>query len=367
MGLCLSEPTDDWLDGSTHPNQRKPVFFNRSLEGNAHEDMVTVLLVGAADSGKSTLFKQLQCLYGGQEVFDAKKRAPYKPMVYVDTILSMKTLVRQSHLLGEKIPEAHWRKLSADSASWLEGLDDVSSLSAETARHIKLLWADSGIKKTYEMRTEFKLMDECAWFFNRVDEIARQDYIPSFGDILRLRSNTRGFSEAVFRDPSAGNGFRIWDVGGNRNERKKWYHRFEQVSAILFVAAINEYDQILSPGSSRTALHDALSLFEEICNSRWFARKTIILFLNKKDLFQEKILKTDLSCFMEEYTGGHDFLAAVDFLRQQFESRNEHPTKKIYTHLINCTDTEDVRLTFKSVRQCILAHDASAKRLYSNV
>lgn len=37
---------------------------------------------------------------------------------------------------------------------------------------------------------------------------------------------------------------RMVDVGGQRSERRKWIHCFEGVKAIIFLTAINEYDQV---------------------------------------------------------------------------------------------------------------------------
>jgi hypothetical protein len=37
----------------------------------------------------------------------------------------------------------------------------------------------------------------------------------------------------------------MFDVGGQRSERKKWIHCFENVTAIIFLVAISEYDQVL--------------------------------------------------------------------------------------------------------------------------
>lgn len=44
--------------------------------------------------------------------------------------------------------------------------------------------------------------------------------------------------------------FELYDVGGQRNERKKWINCFEGVNTILFVAALSEYDQNLFEDSS---------------------------------------------------------------------------------------------------------------------
>jgi len=35
------------------------------------------------------------------------------------------------------------------------------------------------------------------------------------------------------------------DVGGQRNERKKWIHCFQDVTAVCFVVALSEYDQMV--------------------------------------------------------------------------------------------------------------------------
>ena len=48
---------------------------------------------------------------------------------------------------------------------------------------------------------------------------------------------------------------------------------------------------------------ESMKLFDSICNNRWFESTSIILFLNKKDLFSEKIVKSPLTMCFPEYTG----------------------------------------------------------------
>ena len=60
----------------------------------------------------------------------------------------------------------------------------------------------------------------------------------------------------------------MFDVGGQRNERKKWIHCFDGVQAIIFVAAISEYDQALFEDRETNRMTEALNLFAEIANSR---------------------------------------------------------------------------------------------------
>ena len=44
--------------------------------------------------------------------------------------------------------------------------------------------------------------------------------------------------------------FRMVDVGGQRSERRKWIHCFENVTSIIFLVALSEYDQILFEADS---------------------------------------------------------------------------------------------------------------------
>jgi len=55
----------------------------------------------------------------------------------------------------------------------------------------------------------------------------------------------------------------MFDVGGQRSERKKWIHCFENVTSIIFCVALSEYDQVLLEETTqvcicREALHIAV-------------------------------------------------------------------------------------------------------------
>merc|ERR1712228_724991 len=91
-------------------------------------------------------------------------------------------------------------------------------------------------------------------------------------------------------------GYHLFDTGGQRSERKKWTHCFENVDGVIFVASLSHYNQMLFEDDSCNALDESINLFEEICNNQAFEKKTnMILLLNKKDLFALKIMRIPIT------------------------------------------------------------------------
>jgi len=144
------------------------------------------------------------------------------------------------------------------------------------------------------------------------------------------------------------------DVGGQRSERKKWMHCFQDVTAVIFCVALSEYDLKLYEDDVTNRMHESLKLFKEICNNKWFTETAMILFLNKKDLFEEKISRVDLAVCFPEYTGGKDWKVAAKYIQDQFVAQNEQPKKQIYPHVTCATDTENIRFVFNCVKDIIL-------------
>lgn len=98
---------------------------------------------------------------------------------------------------------------------------------------------------------------------------------------------------------------RFIDVGGQRSERKKWIHCFDDVAAILFCVALNEYDLTLREDDTVNRLEESLKVFDDVVNNKSFSNTSIIVFLNKVDLFSAKIKHTNLTVATccKDYTG----------------------------------------------------------------
>jgi len=179
------------------------------------------------------------------------------------------------------------------------------------------------------------------------------DYVPSYNDLLMCRARTTGIVQTDFN--VHGQGFKLVDVGGQRSERKKWMHYFEDVTAVVFVAAISEYDQRCYEDLETNRIDEALSLFKETLASKWLQRCHVILFLNKRDLFAEKIKKSPLSAHFPSYTGGDNYELAVEFVKGQFIAQNESKDIRVFVHVTCATDRDNVSFTFAAVSDILVS------------
>lgn len=252
-------------------------------------------------------------------------------------------------------------------------------------------------------------------FFDSIKRIGARDYIPTDEDIIRARVKTTGITEVKFnvRDLV----YRVFDVGGQRSERKKWIHCFEGVQCLIFIVAISEYDQvcnliiafdalfrfvnadlfcILSPfhfnsDSVRRRINvskhsappegfldavanmphrlysnridEASTLFESVANSRWFNQSSLVLFLNKTDLFREKLRSSPLNHYMPQYIGDNDWPSASSFMLNHFSNLLRNPNKRLYSHFTCATDKEQTRFVLSSLQDFIIKQNLAASGL----
>jgi len=344
MGLCASNLSENEADKKAEKRVDQLLKEQQAQEARVSK----LLLLGAGASGKSTLFKQMINIYGNG--FSEAERKTYTNIIYNNVLIAMKTLCLNSGRYGEVDPSL------AESKALLESdLKEDQPVDEVLGSHIKKLWADPAIQETFAHQSEFQLSDGCKFFFDQIDTISQVGYIPTEQDVLHARAPTTGIVENNFEID--GHKFRMFDVGGQRNERKKWIHCFESVTAVLFVAALSEYNQVLYEDETQNRMVESLQLFDEICNSKWFKETSMILFLNKKDLFAEKLEAHPLADWFPEFAavGDSSYDAAVAWIREQFEIRNLDPqAKQIYTHVTCATDSDNVSKVFLDVKDIIL-------------
>eukprot|EP01130_Rhizamoeba_saxonica_P006566 TRINITY_DN2616_c0_g1_i1.p1 TRINITY_DN2616_c0_g1~~TRINITY_DN2616_c0_g1_i1.p1 ORF type:complete len:207 (-),score=36.34 TRINITY_DN2616_c0_g1_i1:29-649(-) len=196
------------------------------------------------------------------------------------------------------------------------------------------------------------LWDSTKYLIENIDRIAEEDYKPTYDDLLRCRVRTTGVKNITFVIKNTK--FSCVDVGGQRSERRKWIHCFDNCTAVLFFVALNEYDMTLYEDTSVNRMRESMELFDQICNGPYFMDTDIILFLNKEDLFRKKIKRVNITTCFPEYTGRQNFEDASQYILEQFLDLRNDPQKAVYYHITTATDTENIRFVFNSVRSMII-------------
>ena len=185
-----------------------------------------------------------------------------------------------------------------------------------------------------------------------MDRICAEDYIPTDEDALLVRYRTTGMTEKTFVIED--NTFQICDVGGQRNERRKWIHFFDGVTAVIFVAALSCYDEVTFEDEETNAMHESLTVFEEQVNSQVFVATAFILFLNKNDVFEEKIKRVAITEAFPEYNGPQEADACRAYIKSVFEGKNGNPERQIYTHMTTATDRNNIQRIFGDVQHIVI-------------
>jgi len=308
-----------------------------------------LLLLGAGEAGKSTFIKQMRIIHGAG-YSDEDKRGFIK-LVFQNIFMAMNSLIRAMDYL--KIP--YGSPASKEHVELVRSLnyDSVTEFEEQYAVAIKALWDDSGIQVCYDHRDKYQLTDSAKYFLSDIDRIAASDYLPTQQDILRVRVPTSGIIEYPF--DLAEIRFRMVDVGGQRSVRRKWIHCFENVTSIIFLVALSEYDQTLFESDNENRMEESKALFKTIITYPWFQTTSVILFLNKTDILAEKISYSHLAYYFPEYDGPeNDAFEAQNFILDMFLDLNPDPEKMIYSHFTCATDTENIIFVFAAVKDTIL-------------
>lgn len=375
----------------TDPNRRRSNNLDKDIVVwmREYQSIIKFLLLGAGESGKTTIIKQMKILHiQGFSESERKEKADEIRRNVLEAIkeitISMITLKPPENLVDEN----NFRSLNfIEGISLIDGYD----FPQEFYEHVMRLWSDPGVQRTYQRMNEFPLIDSAKYFLDKVHSIRKEDYLPTDQDILHCRKRTTEIQKVEFQvkvPKKYGGGiqnFWMFDVGGQRGERRKWIQVFDGITAVLFLVACSGFDMTLREDDSTNRLREALSIFHDVWRSRFLKESGFILFLNKQDLLQEKIERgANLGNYFQEfltYTPNDpgvttEYEKARCFIKDMFlretkkcetpstpnlanedyycEFRKSSKRRICYWHYTTATNTENVKRVFEDIHTMII-------------
>lgn len=362
------------------------------------------LIVGTGESGKTTIMKQMRYLHGKPLSDDEKafyavhvRSNIFVAMCQLCNLIDVSELAKDEFEAYEEFIEVYEELRSQVKQKSITGIsDNYESSDAEKIEFVNkvthpevprrvnanavffmqrweilnMLWKSDAVQHawTYD-RSKMNVIDSHFSFLNRMEEIAQPEYEITTQDFLLARIITTSPRKECYCMEKEKCQFEFIDVGGQRAHRRTWekyLHRgnASEVDAILFVAALSDYDQSLSETKSEkdNRMIESLALFKSILEYEGFVDKRIpiMLFLNKKDIFRKKIITSPIYCQSDfkDYRG-KDFDDGVNYFMSKF--RHEASTighkRDIYVQTTTATDTEYMRVVMDSVQKMVLDHN----------
>ncbi|XP_061381214.1 guanine nucleotide-binding protein G(f) subunit alpha [Danaus plexippus] len=349
----------------------------------SYNDAIKLLLLGTGESGKTTIIKQMKILH--VQGFTASERKEKAGHIRHNTHESIYDIVRNMATLSIALQDP--KNVQSQQYILKIGPEGPLEYNEDYFDHVRNLWKDNGVRECFRRSNEYQLLDSAEYFLDRIDLLAKSDYLPTDADILRCRQKTTGIQKIEFKVkvPKSMHGgvqeFWMFDVGGQRGERKKWIQVFEGIHAIWFVVACSDFDQTLREDHTQNRLKEALVLFEDVWQSRFLIEAGLIVFLNKQDILENKICQgRSIAPYFPEYrrfeSQGDEYTKTKMFIRSLFvelttkrrERRRQTGTaekfvivetsrpRECYFHFTTATDTDNVRTVFRDVHQMILTH-----------
>ncbi|KAK4054110.1 guanine nucleotide-binding protein subunit alpha [Microbotryomycetes sp. JL201] len=356
MGCGGSKPYDE-QDTSAKARSDAIDAELRKARADMRKD-VKLLFLGAGESGKTTVIKQMRLM--SQGTYTEREREDFREFIFINAVQSAQVLADAFDLLGITLPDELQPQiellLSLGEHPTLT--NNQGDMNQEIGSAIAKMWSFSGAKEAVDLSHEFQLNDSAPYFFSNIERIARlgqyrnERFLPTDQDILRARVKTTGISEVTFA--MKGLNYRCMDVGGQRSERKKWIQCFEDVKVVLFVVSISEFNQMLYEDESVNRMDEAKMLWESIANSKWFSDTPMILFLNKIDIFAAKLKLFEFAETVPGYGGPNTFEATTSYLIQVFRTLYQGPQNRLYHHLTCATDSQQIRVVLAAVNEQIL-------------
>ena len=257
---------------------------------------------------------------------------------------------------------------------------------------------------------------------DKIHLIMNNDYILNETDLILAVSWDNALCDSIYEHKLVidHENWSLYEVPANYQETPKLIKRVSDIDircrgyALYFFVAMSDYCEYCHHDRTKPALIFALERFEDIVNSKWFKEWEIILFLNKVDVFKERIesgislsicfgemwqgpdypdykynenmsivvnrlvtkYENEMNCVIEmhltkliinycskpiyhnKWVGtSADFWLEICFIQEQFRKVVANPYRKVPIHVLNSTDKDTVKKVHYDTRHTILIGD----------
>lgn len=257
-------------------------------------------------------------------------------------------------------------EFDGDSSDSEQGIDwddpnDPGFLLHSCSADMAKLWGDPTIHQLLE-KQNIRLEEMAGFFLDSLDRVTSPRYVPTNDDILRARLKTLGVSEHRFTIAHGSGPSRVWrvfDVGGHRSLRAAWAPYFDDMDAIIFLAPISCFDQVLAEDHKVNRLEDSVNLWTSIVSNELLKRTTLILFLNKIDILKAKLASgIKLADYVVSYGNRpNEFEHVAGYLRKKFGAilKEKSPiSRTFYCHLTAVTDTHSTKYIISNIKDLLM-------------
>ncbi|KAN0121442.1 Guanine nucleotide binding protein (G-protein), alpha subunit [Russula decolorans] len=361
MGNCMSAGSVEVSDEDKRRHREVEKSLKEAKQKLASQ--VKVLLLGSGDSGKSTILKQMRLIH--RVPFSSQEVESFRQLIFNNLTHGLKYALDSMEDMGLEV--------SPDNSEHIELVESANDLRdgevypQQFYDPLRLLWNDKGVQQAWDRGNEAALPENLGYFFSALDRLFQPEYVPTEQDIVRCRARTIGITETVFQLRE--HEMLMVDVGGQKSERRKWIHCFQDVTSILFLVSLSGYDQCLVEDKDANQMQDAMTIWDSICHSQWFKSTSIILFLNKDDLFRKKIQHSDIKTFFPDFDGEpRDATSGREYFKKRFarlaQKAGRSKEREIYIHITTATDTALLRVVMAAVEGKICCLSLSDCRIH---
>ncbi|KAJ6573113.1 guanine nucleotide binding protein, alpha subunit [Mycena vulgaris] len=295
-------------------------------------DRKSVLVLGPRNAGKSTFMRQAR-LFNSE--FTLQERLEFSVAIHAGLLDTMR---RISCAFDEPA-------IKAAISSFFQATAKDRILTEHISATVRNIWANPILKDAVRGSPQFQVVSgSLEYFLDSLPRLASPGYTPTDLDIMLPR--WKSMLVGSWDHPMATTLVRVRHDAGLQ---RKWIHHFSDAEALIFVVDLACYDQI-----PLNAMREAMRQFEDVYNSGILYTRTVVLLMNKLDLFREKLARVPFSVCFPEYPDADEPIAAVMYCIERFSPLcSTSRRREMRAWCTNSLDTEQVRVPLQQIGEFI--------------